>query len=330
MRLKESEIRQLIREGLFGSDTPDPGDIKREIRKSLPPSVIDKMESNIQRIKLGNHLRFYRWFKDEFGALADTRFRIDPGLLGTLAGGVAKDYVLIGKKPDPEDARVVKELMDAAAAVPDVTGISWFMGTCYRGMVMPALRFIKGVDASAFEESKEEPGWFSDPIGRFRGETTLYPMVSNYYDFAKRKQQDFFISFSTKKSTARSFTEEDHAYGFWARAAEETGRENVEVVNPLFECRPLGAGAILDPRVRAKTIDREMNEGLNEVLGCPYIDKSIQIDRIFIPYESLEKSIEKFGRGKLKSYREKLSERRIQTYIAGEDLVIDRRDITYM
>ena len=332
-------LREMIREEILREFWKDP---KREAHKKihniisvLPLEMRGKISNSIEisqnsELMNGKYLSFYRRFRQY--PVSDSILNADPEFLGRIVGGVVKDYTWNGSNPRKENAQIVAELIDTSEKHFDVTGVKWFSGTCYRGLVMLANRFMKHVDKESFEKSKEAPGWFSDPIGRFKGETTLYPMTSNYYKFTERANLEpaFFISFSAKKGTAKRYVEAGSSgYGYWADLAKTHGKREVGVINPLFECEVSpGSKAVIDSRVRATSIQRDMNEGLDEVVACPYIDDSITITRIFIPYEELEEAMQSFGETEnspIKSYRDKLDERRILTYVEGDDLIIDFR-----
>jgi len=333
-------LREMIREEIlrefWGKDPRAAA--RRNIHNILAPlplEIRNRIGRDLERAKdaeslQGKYLAFYKHFKQY--PVAESIFNADPDLLGRIAGGVVKDYTWGGSNPRQENAAAVKELIDAADSYFDETGIKWFSGTCYRGLVMLANRFMKHVDKESFEKSKEAPGWFSDPVGRFRGESTLYPMTSNYYQFTERKSLSpaFFISFSASRDTAKRYTEAGSAgFGYWADYVKTHGGKEIGIINPLFECEvSRGSKAVIDPRVRTTSIQRDMNEGLDEIIACPYIDNSITIRRIFIPYEELEEAMQAFGKTEkplVKSYRKKLDERLILTYVEGDDLVIDLR-----
>jgi hypothetical protein len=329
MRITESKFRQIVREELINEAWFQDPDAQRQ--KELKnfylthPDMERRIKKKLNNQLLGKHLSFYKWIKDQFGYTGDVLLDMDTKLLGQIAGGILKDYTIGGVNPVPDDAVIIENLINKANANASVTGVKWYSGICYRGLVMKTETFAKGVDASGMQAAKAKPGAFTNPVDWFRSEITVEPKISNYYEFADRKTHDFFISFSTDRSAAKKFTQAEHAFNYWHNAAQNSQKRELSVINPLLECQTKLRESVVDPRVRAGSIDNSMQEGLNEVLACPYISKGLEIQRIFIPYENLERGLNMMGKkqSKLKSYLQ--NETRTQTYIEGDDLVIDLR-----
>lgn len=331
-QITENQLRQIIKEELLrefwgNSEKESNLNLRRAFHKMSADKILGSMETDLLKLKEGSsgkYVAFYKFFTKKYDAWYKLRFDNDPYLIGRLAGGTIKDYVLHGVNPKAEDKAVVEQMFDFASEHSKETGMSWFNGDCYRGLVMPAKKFMKNVELKEFEKTKETPSWFSDPVGRWRGETSISPIEKNYYKFASQPTLSFFISFSTNRDTAKKFTAKKHAYDYWHGQAQAHGKKDVEVINPMFECAAT-SHAVIDPRARAKSIDKEMNEGLNEVVACPYISQSLYIKRIFIPYENLEQALSQMQGTPLKSYRAQLAEQKIDTYIEGNDLILDFR-----
>lgn len=330
MRITESKFRQIIREELINEAWfQDPDAQRQKALKSFylthPAGMEYKVKKELNKPLNGKHLSLYKWLKNQFQGAADELLNVDTKLLGQIVGGILKDYTINGVNPASDDAEIIEELINRANANASVTGVKWYSGICYRGLVMTTETFAKGVDTSGMQAAKARPGAFTNPVDWFRSEITVEPKVSNYYEFADRKKHDFFISFSTDRSVAKNFTQKEHAFDFWHRTAQNSPKRELSVINPLLECQTKQRGSVVDPRARAGSIDNSMQEGLNEVLACPYISKGLEIQRIFIPYENLERGLNKMGKkqSKLKSYLQ--NETRTQVYIEGDDLVIDLR-----
>lgn len=328
MRITEDEIRRIIHEEIIrearGAEARERAR-RDKLFQILPAATLERMDLLAARMESLEHLKIYKQFMRSFGGDAVTRLEHDADLLGRFAGGILKDYVRSGEQPEPADAGMISNLFNRADATPDETGISWFDGTCYRGEVIQATTLARGLDVAAQAASKRKPGWMSDPIGKVRGEIAVTPSIRNYYDFVDWENRDFFVSFSASRSSAKIFTGSGRAgFGYWAMKSIDLNGP-IAVVNPLFECRVTSPGAVIDPRRRAESIDRSMNEGLHEVVGCPYISRDIEIQRIFIPYEELERGVDSVG-GDLISYLNKLDESRLHLDAEGDYIVIDFRN----